>query len=185
MGAVAVKAFLSRWWHRTLRVTGLGGPTALALLMLMLGLAATMPRLNRALQRADADVEARAATLRVRVPSLRQPSRDEQVVGYVSAFPQAEQMPDDLGEIYACAERHKVALVRGDYQLKTERDSPFVSYVATFPVHTEYAAVKAFAADVLQSLPHASLDELKLSRDGAATGALDAVVRITLTYRSM
>ena len=111
--------------------------------------------------------------------------RDEQLVGYVSTFPQAEQMPDDLGAIYASAERHKVALVRGDYQLKAERDSPFVSYIATFPVHSEYAAVKAFAADVLQTLPHASLDELKLSRDGAETGALDAVVRITLTYRSM
>lgn len=158
---------------------------ALVLLVLVAVLAATTPRLNHALQQADVDVKARTATLLIRVPSLHPPSGDEQLVGFVGTFPQAEQMPDDLGQIYACAERHKVALLRGDYQFKSERDSPFVSYIATFPVHTEYAAVKAFAADVLQSLPHASLDELKLSRDGAESGALDAVVRITLTYRSM
>jgi hypothetical protein len=177
--------FLLRWWRRTLRITGYGGPAALLLLVLVVALAATMPRINRALHRADADVGARAAMLQSGGPSLRPPTRDEQLREYVSAFPQPQQMPDDLAEIYASAERHHVALVRGDYQLKSERESPFISYVATFPVHSEYGSVKTFAADVLENLPHASLDELKLSRDGAGTGSLDAVIRFTLTYRSM
>jgi hypothetical protein len=175
---------LQRAWRRTIRATGYAGPAALLLLMLVGALAATAPRLNRELQRDYAEIEYRATTLRTRAAeTLREPARDDRLLGYIEAFPRLDQMPADLGEIYASAERHNVALIKGEYQLKVDHESPFVSYVATFPVRSEYGSVKAFASDVLQSLPHASLDELRLSREGAEAEALEAVVRFTLTYQ--
>jgi hypothetical protein len=175
---------LLRAWRRTVRTTGYAGPAALLLLLLAGMLAAAGPRLNRELQRESAEIEYRTTTLRARAAeTLAEPMRDDRILGYVDAFPRPDQMPSDLGEIYASAERHGVTLVKGEYQLKTDRDSPFVSYVATFPVRSEYGSVKAFASDVLQNLPHASLDELRLSRDGAEAEALEAVVRFTLTYQ--
>ena len=93
------------------------------------------------------------------------------------------QMAADLGAIYASAGRQKLDLLKGEYQLKAEPGSPFVTYAVTLPVHAEYGPVKAFASNVLIDLPHASLDELRLSRDTAQGEMLDAVVRFTLVYR--
>jgi hypothetical protein len=176
---------LLRLWRSTVRAIGLSGPPALLLFLAAAALAAAMPRLNRELRAEYAANEARAMPLRMRAAeALREPMRKDHLVSYVEAFPLPEQMAADLGEVFASAERHNVALVKGDYQLKVERESLFMTYVASFPVHSDYNAVKAFASDVLQNLPHASLDELKLSRDVADTDALDAVVRFTFTYRS-
>ncbi|MGZ5157074.1 MAG: hypothetical protein ACXWJA_11680 [Caldimonas sp.] len=185
MGSAVVTPALLRLWRRAVRNIGYSGPVALLLLLIAAAVAASMPRLDRELKRTQADVAERSASLRARgAVRLREPSDDERLVQYIEAFPLPEQMAADLGEIYASAERHHVALLKGEYQLKSEPNSPFVAYVVTLPVHAEYGLVKAFASKVLQELPHASLDELRLSRDTADVELLDAVVRFTLVYRS-
>lgn len=176
---------LLRLWRRMVRATGYAGPFALLLVVVAIGIAAALPRLDREIARTRTDVETRAAALRMHgAQALHEPSRDERLLQYVEAFPRPSQMAADLGDVYASAERHNVALLKGEYQLKAEPNSPFVSYVITLPIRSEYGPVKAFVADVLQNLPHASLDELRLSRDAADVETLDAVVRFTLTYRS-
>jgi hypothetical protein len=177
--------WLLRAWRRTIRSTGYAGPATLALLLLAAALAAVVPPLNRELQRKATEVEHRKMTLRARAAeSLSPATPDDRMLSYVEAFPLPDQIPTDLGEIYASAERHNVMLVKGEYQLKADRDSPFVSYLAIFPVRSDYGSVKAFASDVMQSLPHASLDELRLSREGAQAETLEAVVRFNLVYRA-
>jgi len=76
-----------------------------------------------------------------------------------------------------------VELARGEYQLKSEAGTPLVTYTATFPVHTEYGALKQFTGDVLTALPHVSMDELRMARPDAGSGVLDSVVRFTFIYR--
>jgi hypothetical protein len=176
---------LLRVWRRTVRTTGHAGPLALLLLAVAIVIAVATPRLDREVERTRADLAKRSAAWRER-PAQRQPepSRDERLLQYVEAFPTPSQMAADLGEVYASAERHNVALLKGEYQLRSEPNAPFTAYVVTLPIRSEYLAVKAFAADVLQNLPHASLDELRLSRDAANVETLDAVVRFTLIYRS-
>ncbi|NML44477.1 hypothetical protein HHL11_11995 [Ramlibacter sp. G-1-2-2] len=180
-----MKPLLSRFWRRAVRAIGYSGPAALLLLLVALGVALWLPRLHRELQRTQAEVSDRTARLRTHgaVP-LREPSGEERLAQYIEGFPLPTQMAADLGAIYASAGRNRLDLPKGDYQLKAEPGSPFVTYVVTLPVHAEYAPVKAFAANVLLELPHASLDELRLSRDSAQGEVLDAVVRFTLVYRS-
>ena len=176
---------LLRLWRRAVRAIGYSGPAALLLLVVAAAVALWLPRLDNDLRRTRVDLAERSSTLRAHgAATLRAPSGDERLAQYVEAFPLPEQMAADLGEIYASAGRHKVELLKGEYQLKAETGSPFVSYVVTLPVHAEYGLVKAFASNVLLDLPHASLDELRLSRDTAEVEVLDAVVRFTLVYRS-
>jgi hypothetical protein len=176
---------LLRLWRRTVRTTGHAGPIALLLLAVAIAIAAALPRLDRDVERTRAELAGRSSAWRTRgAQTLREPSRDERLLQYVDAFPTQSQMAADLGELYASAERHGVALLKGEYQLKSEPNAPFTAYVVTLPIRSEYGPVKAFAADALQNLPHASLDELRLSREAADVETLDAVVRFTLIYRS-
>ena len=180
-----MKPVLVRFWRRAVRVIGYSGPAAVLLLLVAVALALWLPRLDHDLKRIQAEVSYRTSRLSARGGvSLREPSGDERLAQYIEAFPMPAQMAADLGAIYASAGRHKLDLLKGEYQLKTEPGSPFVTYVVTLPVHAQYGLVKAFASNVLLDLPHASLDELRLSRDTAQGEMLDAVVRFTLVYRS-
>jgi hypothetical protein len=175
---------LLRLWRRAVRVIGYSGPAALLLCLVSVGVALWLPRVARDLDRTQAEVADRTSRLRAHgTVSLREPSGDERLAQYIEAFPMPSQMAADLGAIYASAGRHKLDLLKGEYQLKAEAGSPFVTYVVTLPVHAQYGLVKAFASNVLLDLPHASLDELRLSRDNAQGEMLDAVVRFTLVYR--
>ena len=179
-----MKPVALRLWRQTVRRLGYSGPVALLLFVVAAAIALGMPRLMRDRQQTQAALRAHAAGS-THAPDLRrEPGRDERLEGYIDAFPLRSQMAADLGAIYASAERNNVALLKGEYQLNSEPNSPFVAYVVTLPVHAGYGPVKAFAAGVLQELPHASLDELRLSRDAADVEVLDAVVRISLNYRS-
>ena len=180
-----MRPVLSLFWRRAVRVIGYSGPAALLLLVVSVGVALWLPHVDHDVKRTEAEVADRAARLRARgAVSLREPSVDERLAQYIEAFPMPTRMAADLGAIYASAGRNKLGLAKGVCQLKAEPGSPFITYVVTLPVHAEYGPVKAFAANVLLELPHASLDELRLSRDTAQGEMLDAVVRFTLVYRS-
>ena len=89
-----------------------------------------------------------------------------------------------FAEVFASAEAHHLALPKGEYKLDADPTGSIVSYSATFPIHGDYTTLKDFCADVLSALPHASMDELRIARDNAASQSLDAVVRFTFFYRS-
>lgn len=184
MGGALLTPDLSRFWRRAVRAIGYSGPAALLLLCVAVGVALWLLRLDSDLQRTQAEVSDRTSRLRTRgAVSLREPSGEERLAQYIEAFPMPTQMAADLGAIYASAGRHKLDLPKGEYQLKAEPGSPFITYAVTLPVHAQYGPVKAFAANVLLDLPHASLEELRLSRTTADAEVLDAVVRFTLVYR--
>ena len=158
---------------------------ALLLLVVMLGLASCAPLIAKDAMLGRAQLTARVVAGRDGSAKPHPPRAPaESLAEYVDRFPMLTQNATDLEGIFASAERHHISLAKGEYQLKSERDAPFVVYTATFPLRTDYSAVKEFAADVLLNLPHASLDELRLSRETAGAEVLDSVVRFTLTYRS-
>lgn len=179
-----MRPLVSRFRRRVVRAIGYSGPVALLLLLASAAIALWLPRLDHDLRRTQAEVSERTSRLRAHgALPLRAPTGDERLAQYIDAFPLPTQMAADLGTIYASAGRHKLDLPKGEYQLKAEPGSPFLTYAVTLPVHAQYGLVKAFAATVLAGLPHASLDELRLSRKAADAEMLDAVVRFTLVYR--
>ncbi len=176
---------LQRCWHGAVRRLGQSGLLALALLIPSLAITGWLPQLSRHADELRAALAAKTEALaRPGEPVRRPMTHGEQVNEFMARFPPLAQSSSDLEQVFALAKRRDVALLKGEYQLKTEPNLSMVSYSATFPVRNGYGALKAFAADVLEALPHVSMDELRMSRTDAVSNALDSVVRFTFVYRT-
>jgi hypothetical protein len=107
----------------------------------------------------------------------------EQLNDFVATQPALTQSAGDLEQVFLSAKRRNVQLLKGEYQFKQEANQPLATYTAIFPVHADYASIRDFSADVLRSLPNASLDELRMARSGASSTVLEAVIRFSFVYR--
>jgi hypothetical protein len=108
----------------------------------------------------------------------------EQLARFQQWFPPASQSTADLRAIFAAAQAAHVELARGEYSLRVVDGSGGLErFDVILPVKEHYGPVKAFVADVLNKLPHASLDELRVERPGAAAEQLESRVHFTLFYR--
>lgn len=172
-----------RTWQALLRRAGLPGVAALALMPATAAIAWWLPQLKRQNDDLRVQVAATAAAPRTQ-PRPRAASDGEQLKQLVAQFPPLGQSADDVARVFSLARARNVNLSRGDYQLKSDPNAALVTYAVTFPVRNEYGALKAFTADVLEALPHVSMDEMRMSRTDATTGALDSTVRFTFVYRS-
>lgn len=172
-------------WTRTVRRVGYPGVLGILMLVPALAVAAWLPRLKHDANDATTLLAERSRAVSQRLkampPSVSEADMTKELV---ASFPAMSQSAADLETIFAVASQHRVELAKGEYQLKAEPNTPFLAYTATFPVRNDYGTVKDFSADVLTALPHASMDELRMTRDAAGSASLDAVIRFTLFYRS-
>ena len=174
-----------RLWMRAHRRLGTPGLLALALLIPVIAVLAALPQWQRQSERAAAELTTQSLAQARRGPiAAPPPTGAEQLRRFVAEFPLLSQSAHDLSAVFAAAKRHDIVLNKGEYQLKTEANTAFVKYTATFPLHHDFAALKDFSAEVLSELPHAAMDEMRLGRDSAGGDALDAVVRFTFFYRT-
>jgi len=174
-----------RSWRLAQRRLGLTGLLALALVVPTMAIALWLPELIRDGDALRDRLAARAERAALAPAVAARPMSDrERVQQFVSRFPPLSRNAEDLAQVFALARARRIDLPKGEYQLKVEPNSPLISYTATFPVQNEYKALKAFTGDVLQALPHVSMDELRMSRADARSGALDSVVRFTFIYGS-
>jgi hypothetical protein len=180
-----VNAVLNRLWHRLLRRIGAQGLIGLVLLVAALVLIAWAPSLLREAAELRETAQARHTALLGAIRARdQQPSAQQQMQKFSASFPTRDRNAEDLREVFAAARRHEVALNKGEYQFNADPASPFVTYAATFPVREGYGDIKKFTSDVLRSLPHAAMEELRLERSDAGATVLDARIRITLIYRA-
>ncbi|MEP7294944.1 MAG: hypothetical protein ABI702_02065 [Burkholderiales bacterium] len=180
-----MKRELKRLWLRLIRSVGYPGMAGIALLIPALVLAAWLPRLKQDTQNLASSIDAktRAAARRVQA-APRTLSEADITRDFVSGFPLLAQNSADLETLFTAASARHIMLLKGEYQLKTEPQAPFITYTATYPVRGDYATLRDFSADVLTALPNVAMDELRLTRDAVGSTALDATVRFTFFYRS-
>ena len=176
---------LRQAWRRSLWHLSGPGLLALGLLGITLAIALWLPPLQQRSEELRAALAARVelATAPV-VPAPPRKTRLELAAEFIDGLPMLAQSASDLDKVFALAARRKLALPKGDYQLKQEPNAALASYIVTFPVRSEYGALKDFVADVLEALPHAAMDDLRMSRPDAASVVLDSMVRFTFAYRS-
>jgi heme exporter protein D len=163
-----------------------GSTTWLALGMVLAALLALLyaPQIQRDNDALERTLQRKRQQLSLQpAKPVRAPDPLDQVRDYLAAFPPVQQNAQDISTLFQSAARHGIALPHADYQFKSVASLPLVTYSATLPVHGDYRAIRAFTADVLQALPHAALDELRMSRPNAANAALDTVVHFSLVYR--
>lgn len=177
---------LQRTWQRSLRRIGLPGVLAVLLCLPLLALAVWLPNLGAQGDALRTALAAQAEALaRQPEPARRPASRMEQVAAFRAGLPPLAQSAGDVRTVFDIARRHKLALPKGEYQLKADAGGSLITYSVTLPLHSEYTVLKAFAVEVLETLPHASLEELRMSRADAGSTVLDFQVRFTVTYRGL
>lgn len=176
---------LTAVWRRMLRRLGPLGLAASVCLVLALVVAAWIPSLMQQrdvlrdrVARLAAEPVAPRQTRVVRQVPLRQ-----QLSDFLASFPPLSQNPEDLRRMFESASHHKVRLPRGEYLFKNEANTPLMTVTVTLPLSADYASTKAFSAEVLEKVPNASLDELRLSRETAGNQVLESQLRFSFVYR--
>ena len=183
MNTAAVRDFGRRAWHRARRRLGWPGLAGVAMLVLALAVLAALPALQHSIEQARRVVDQRRAARPACAAASAPAGERDTLRDFAAAFPPTSQSQDDLAAVFASAERARITLAKGDYAVQDEAGSPFVSYVVSFPVHEPYASIKDFTAAVLEALPHAALDEMRMSRPDSEGVVLDATLRFTLVDR--
>ncbi|MFZ2651128.1 MAG: hypothetical protein WA210_13585 [Burkholderiaceae bacterium] len=180
----ALYTSLRRWGKTAQRRLGWAGITGTALLIAAVTLAAVAPALEQAAQDTRAALERKRLELsQAPLPAPQPPTQQELTQRFVEDFPSFDQNASDMQRLFASADHAIVHLLKGDYALKSETGSPFITYTVTLPMHESYEALKAFSANVLRDMPHAALDELRMTRTESTAADLNATVRFTFAYR--
>jgi hypothetical protein len=128
--------------------------------------------------------QARARIAQLGITHTEDHTPAEQMARFQQWFPPVDQSTADLRIIFAAAQAAHVDLARGEYSVRpVDSSGGLERFDVILPVKEHYAPVKAFVAEVLNRLPHASLDELRVERPGAAAEQLESRVHFTLFYR--
>lgn len=172
-------------WHRTLRRVGPLSVVAGIFTAGAVALAAWAVQLDGQGDAMRQQVQAHAASAPTpdQAVQARPVPVGQQIDAFVATFPPLAQNPADLSEVFQSAKRHDIQLPRGDYQLKNDMNAALVVLTATFSLSAAYGPTREFAADVLRALPHASMDELRMTRSAADVGALESSIRFSLVYQ--
>lgn len=181
-----MKRALSGLWHRSLRYAGPSGMVGATLVVAAALIATSLPYLQRTGHMLRLEVAARSSHSRAAAiaNALPRPQLDDKLGDYVAAFPPVSQNPSDLEAVFASAKRRNIQLPRAEYQFKHAPQAPLVTYSVTLPLSSDYGAIRDFTADVLRTLPHASLDELRMHRSASGSKVLETVIRFSFAYRS-
>jgi hypothetical protein len=103
---------------------------------------------------------------------------------FYTYFPVSETTAQWLGKVYAVAEKQKLNLPRGEYRLTSPADEPIATYEAIFALRGRYPQLRAFIAGVLEEVPVAALDDVRLERQRTADNMVDARLRLTFFLRT-
>jgi hypothetical protein len=131
-------------------------------------------------------LQAQREAVRVRTREARAslpPDPADQMAQFRAWFPTEEKNVDDLRTLFRIAGEQRIVLARGDYGAARRPDAQLSTYDVVLPIHTTYAGVRAFVAAVLNALPHASLEEMRIERSAAGNDTVEARVHLTLYYR--
>ncbi len=113
-------------------------------------------------------------------------------IALLESLPPPTRRGADLARLVELAHQSKVELARGDYaveRLDAAADAAALGDEAVsqwrlqLPVRGNYAQLRHFAAEMLNTLPHVALDGLQIDRPDTLQAELETTLRITFFYR--
>lgn len=99
-------------------------------------------------------------------------------------FPASDTLERHLASVERLAREHRLVLASGDYRLVEEGVPGVARYEAQWPVRGQWRDLVGMLAALLDTMPHASLDELVIQRESRAAAEVEARVRVSLHVRS-
>lgn len=90
---------------------------------------------------------------------------------------------DDVAQIFALAKVHGIVLGQIDY--RNEPNSSLPIRVRTLDLHIaeDYPKFKPFVADLLATMPHLFLQEIRVERGNAETSKAQITLKVSLIYK--
>jgi hypothetical protein len=170
----------ARLLNRRLGVAGLLGVLLIAAALVAFVLSPRLLKDAGSMEDSVANKEREAARLATQPSAL---NAKDQIKSYTGAFPEVAQNASDLKRVFEAADKYKVELLKGEYQLMADPNATFVTYSAVFPVKDRYGTLKSFANEVLTAMPHVALEELRMERPTSTSATLDARIRFTFIYK--
>ncbi|SDY80503.1 type 4a pilus biogenesis protein PilO [Nitrosomonas sp. Nm33] len=98
-------------------------------------------------------------------------------------FPSIDSSPYWIKELDKIAKKRGVELSGSDYRLMQEQESKLARYEMILPVRGSYPQIRAFIADVLETIPAMALVDVVLKREDIKSGKLDVRLSMSLYLR--
>lgn len=97
-----------------------------------------------------------------------------------ASLPSHRTLPQWLATMFTTAKELDVVLDVGDYRYIRSREEPYGRYQIELPVYADYATVRRFTARLMNDMPFAVLDDIRLTRDEVDSDIVEAHLRLTL-----
>ena len=131
--------------------------------------------------------EERAAVQRAAAPPVRAApaplSLDQELRAFEARLPGNEEAMQVLAKLFVLAEKHKLAMSRGEYRSTPDPGGGLQRFQMTFPLKGEPRTVQRFIHEALLSQPTLAFDSLVFKRDKVETPMVEAKVQFTLIMR--
>jgi hypothetical protein len=169
----------------------LGRPGLLGLALVALAVYAVLVQ-GPALQQTQSDLLARQQDIANKpAASKRRVTQASTAPQLLDSLPLGSQRGADLARLIEISRRTEVELTRADYSIEklSASNDPGAQadnvsqWRLQLPVRGNYAQLRRFIAELLNSIPHAALDGLQIDRPDTQQPWLETTLRVTLYYR--
>ncbi len=130
--------------------------------------------------RAKADTSSRNMILKARMQDAELKSPAVMLERFYAFFATDQAVTDNLAKIYSLAEGNGLVLRHGEYKLQNEKNGRLAQYQIVLPVRGGYLQIRTFAAQVLNKIPTASLDQIRFERKRTGEQNVEAEIKFTL-----
>lgn len=102
---------------------------------------------------------------------------------FYAFFPPQDTAAAWLEKIYAAAGKQTLGLQTGEYRFVPDAGGKLGRYEITLPVKGPYVQVRKFIADVLNEIPVAALEDVRIRRDTIGNDVVEAKIKFALYLR--
>jgi hypothetical protein len=166
----------------------LGWPAGLALVLLVLAggyyNTVTYPRYQRieALRGEHAMLQGEIARARL---ALAKPvlTPEQRLDRFYRCFRGPNGATEWLEKIYQAADKQTLKPSKGDFKISPDQGSQLLRYEILLPVSGTYVQLRAFLLNVLEEVPSAALQDVRLKRENIGQDKVDANIRFIVYLR--
>ena len=105
---------------------------------------------------------------------------DQALQAFYAFFPMVESSPFWIRELVRIAKKQNVELSSSEYRLINEQDARLARYEMVLPIKGNYAQIRAFIADALETVPAMAISAIAIKREAVTSDRLELRLEINL-----
>lgn len=161
----------------------LGWPIQLAAVLLVAAMASSLSAW--AVHRHAQDLAARLAALQTKQQATPdRPANTAAVYEPLAMAPPDAQYMQDLGLLFQLGKEAGVSFGVIEYKSETNARAPLTVRTIDLRAHEDYPKIKGFISKVLNDMPHAALQEIRIERKDAQAPQGAMLIKLSLVYQA-